>query len=121
MGKLDLRSSPRLRIKDSNRLETNRPFLQIEQPMTNQQHTDETHDLELFETKEYRVDEKFYKDAKLFVCMHEVVKDMKSAIMKTPDFGWFPTDHLSKAAKMLEEGQKVLMYSQVFAFYLGCQ
>ena len=45
--------------------------------------------------------------------MPKNLKDMKSEMLKTPDFGWFPTDHLSKAAKMLEEGQKVLMYSQV--------
>ena len=51
--------------------------------------------------------------ASVFLNMQDIVTAMKSEMAKTTDLGWFPTDHLSKATMVLEETQRVLMYSQV--------
>ena len=49
----------------------------------------------------------------VFLKMADIVTAMKCEMVKTTDLGWFPTDHLSKATMVLEETQRVLMYSQV--------
>jgi len=54
------------------------------------------------------------------VNMLDVVEALKEEMVKKTDF-WFPTDHLQKGANAIAETQRVLMFSQVFAFYLGCK
>eukprot|EP00092_Neocalanus_flemingeri_P018561 GFUD01020098.1.p1 GENE.GFUD01020098.1~~GFUD01020098.1.p1 ORF type:complete len:641 (-),score=120.73 GFUD01020098.1:46-1968(-) len=51
----------------------------------------------------------------------DIVEEMKLEMEKTSDLDWFPTDHLLKAVNLVEETKRVCMYSQVFAFYLGCE
>ena len=49
-----------------------------------------------------------------------VIKALESNMHKHTGLDWQPLGHLFQAAKSLEESQRVAMYAQVFAFYLGC-
>ena len=53
------------------------------------------------------------KNSQVFLYMEDIVKALKSEMVMTSELGWFPTDHLSRASRVLEETQSVLMYSQV--------
>ena len=50
--------------------------------------------------------------------INDIVGALKSEMSRTTELGWFPTDHLSRAGKVLEEAQRVLMYSQVLLVIL---
>ena len=50
----------------------------------------------------------------------KVIKALESNMHKHTGLDWQPLGHLLQAAKSLEESQRVAMYAQVFAFYLGC-
>jgi hypothetical protein len=53
------------------------------------------------------------KNSQVFLYMEDIIKALKSEMEMTSDLGWFPTDHLSRAARLMEETQRVFMYSQV--------
>ena len=50
----------------------------------------------------------------------KVIKALESNMHKHTGLDWQPLGHLLQAARSLEESQRVAMYAQVFAFYLGC-
>lgn len=49
-----------------------------------------------------------------------VIQALDSCMRKHTGLDWQPLGHLLAAGKVLEEAQRVAMYAQVFAFYLGC-
>ena len=49
-----------------------------------------------------------------------VIQALDSCMRKHTGLDWQPLGHLVAAGKALEEAQRVAMYAQVFAFYLGC-
>ena len=49
-----------------------------------------------------------------------VIKALEYNMHKHTGLDWQPLGHLVQAANSLEESQRVAMYAQVFAFYLGC-
>ena len=49
-----------------------------------------------------------------------VIQSLDSCMRKHTGLDWQPLGHLLAAGKALEEAQRVAMYAQVFAFYLGC-
>merc|ERR1719237_727535 len=49
-----------------------------------------------------------------------VIQALDSCMRKHTGLDWQPLGHLLAAAKALKEAQRVAMYAQVFAFYLGC-
>merc|ERR1719206_193100 len=49
-----------------------------------------------------------------------VIKALENNMHKHTGLDWQPLGHLFQAAKSLGESQRVAMYAQVFAFYLGC-
>ena len=50
--------------------------------------------------------------------MKDIVEALKSEMVSTTGLGWFPTHHLSRAGTVLEETQRVFMYSQVLFLIL---
>ena len=50
------------------------------------------------------------------VPMKDVVNDMKSKMVKTSDLGWFPTDHLSNAAPVMEESSITATITVISAY-----
>jgi len=49
-----------------------------------------------------------------------VIQALDSCMRKHTGLDWQPLGHLLAAGKALEQAQRVAMYAQVFAFYLGC-
>jgi len=52
--------------------------------------------------------------------LRTVIKELELCMKKYSGLDWQPLGHLLAAAQGLEEAQRVAMYGQVFAFYLGC-
>ena len=66
------------------------------------------------ETENYwRQSKSSAKNIPVFPSMKDIVEALKSEMVMTADLGWFPTDHLARAGNVLEETQRVFMYSQV--------
>ena len=52
--------------------------------------------------------------------LQNVIQALDSCMRKHTGLDWQPLGHLLAAGKVLEEAQRVAMYAQIFAFYLGC-
>jgi hypothetical protein len=52
--------------------------------------------------------------------LRTVVAAQEATLAQYSQLDWMPLAHLTSAATVLEEAQRVAGYSQIFAFYLGC-
>ena len=47
-----------------------------------------------------------------FINTEEIIQVMRTETVITRELDWFPTDHMDRAARALEETKRIIMYSQ---------
>ena len=51
-----------------------------------------------------------------FLNTEEIIQVIRSEAFETKELDWFPTDHMDRDARALEETKRIIMYSQVSSY-----